>query len=218
MSIPSTPTSSTFELAPTEDQAGFYDRFLGHFLAQRGNQRCREAIEWAKRWVHPGYRVLEVGCGIGDLAAALGDAGADVLAVDLSPAVIAWANENHQAPGVTYLCADVRSMPLRGEFDMVVFSDSIEHIPAADRAAVVRKVGAACRTERAVALVAWPNPCVHSRATQSTYQPVDERVEVDQLLAEFRGAGFNFVNYVQSCLGGGYMKAVLQRVREDRED
>jgi len=206
--------SKSFKITEPEDQATFYDRFLPHFLEQRNNSRCQDAKAWVLRGVRPGANVLEVGCGIGDLSAAMGSAGADVLAVDLSPEVINWAKKNQNCPGVKYRCQDIRTLEEgKPRFDMVIFSDSIEHIPTKDRKAVILKIGKLCK-EKATVLVAWPNPLIHARATQATYQPVDERVEVHELLGELHEAGFNFVTYVQSVMANVYMKAVVQRVDE----
>ena len=44
-------------------------------------------------WVPPGLRVLEVGCGLGDLLAAVKPARG--VGVDFSPAMIALARERH---------------------------------------------------------------------------------------------------------------------------
>lgn len=215
MSEQSIETATSLRRVEPEDQAGFYNEFLSHFLEQRGNVRCKQAVEWAKRWVRADHRVLEVGCGIGDVSAAMGNMGASVLAIDLADEVIEWAKANQAAPGVTYECADARTIDLskHGPFDRIVFSDSVEHIPAKDRPAVIAKVCAQCG-DSAIALIAWPNPIIHKRATLTTYQPVDERVEVDVLLAEFRAGGFNNVDYVQSWMCGTYMRAVLKKTME----
>jgi 2-polyprenyl-6-hydroxyphenyl methylase/3-demethylubiquinone-9 3-methyltransferase len=77
----------------------------------------------------PGERVLDLGCGAGRFLAALRDAGADPVGVDLAAAAAARARAN--VPG-----ADVRlvepdgSLPLgHGEVDLVWCSEVLEHVP-----------------------------------------------------------------------------------------
>jgi SAM-dependent methyltransferase len=56
----------------------------------------------------PGDRLLELGCGTGELAAALADRGLAVHAVDRSPAMIDMAIRRH-GPDVNWICADVET-------------------------------------------------------------------------------------------------------------
>ncbi|HEY0557508.1 MAG TPA: glycosyltransferase [Thermoanaerobaculia bacterium] len=77
--------------------------------------------------VPPGARVLEIGCGAGDLLAAL--APATGVGVDLSPEMVRLAAERH--PGLRFLQADAHELPdLKGlaegePFDVVILSDLI---------------------------------------------------------------------------------------------
>lgn len=80
--------------------------------------------------IHPGDRVLDIGCGIGAVAFDLADkAGAEVLGVDLSPENIAVAKEWHAHPHVNYIVGDVLESLPAGEFDAVVLSNVLEHLP-----------------------------------------------------------------------------------------
>ncbi len=77
--------------------------------------------------VPPGARVLEIGCGAGDLLAALAPAAG--VGVDLSPEMVRLAAERH--PGLRFLQADAHELPdLKGlaegePFDVVILSDLI---------------------------------------------------------------------------------------------
>ena len=83
-------------------------------------------------------RVLEVGCGRGELARALADRGHEVSAVDLSPEMIRVARE--RTPGarrVVYVCGDFMGDALGAEtFDGVVSAATLHHMPL--EAAVAR--------------------------------------------------------------------------------
>ena len=70
----------------------------------------------------PGSRVLEVGCGLGDLLAAV--APQNSLGIDASPRSIELARERH--PKLSFDVVDVESDPLPdGRFDVIILSDAI---------------------------------------------------------------------------------------------
>ncbi|MGO9833370.1 MAG: glycosyltransferase [Polyangiaceae bacterium] len=74
--------------------------------------------------VLPGSRVLEVGCGLGDLLASLD--GPTRVGIDLSPRMIELARRRH--PELDLRVVDVERDPLpEGPFDAIVLSDAIGH-------------------------------------------------------------------------------------------
>ncbi len=92
------------------------------------------AIPWAKLEPHPGLmewvarsghlhegRAIDVGCGLGDNAEFLDEAGYDVTAFDLSRTAVEWARRRHQKSHVTYAQADLFALPgdWLGAFDLV---------------------------------------------------------------------------------------------------
>lgn len=80
-----------------------------------------------------GERILDVGCGSGQLTAGIAEAGASVLGVDNSPAMIEAARANF--PGLRFELHDVCELPYRCEFD-AVFSNAVLHwVTRADEAA-----------------------------------------------------------------------------------
>jgi SAM-dependent methyltransferase len=76
-------------------------------------------------------RVLEVGCGWGELAAWIArDTGADVIATDLSPRMVELARGN----GVNAQVADVQELPFEDEsFDAVIAAWMLYHVPDLER-------------------------------------------------------------------------------------
>jgi SAM-dependent methyltransferase len=76
-------------------------------------------------------RVLEVGCGRGELAERLVHAGLDVVAVDQSERMV----ELTRARGVDARIGDVSELPFAdGEFDVAVANFMLYHVPDLDRA------------------------------------------------------------------------------------
>ena len=76
-------------------------------------------------------RVLEVGCGWGELAEWIArETGAEVVAVDLSPRMVELARER----GIDATVADVQALPFAdGKFDLVVAAWMLYHVPDLDR-------------------------------------------------------------------------------------
>jgi SAM-dependent methyltransferase len=76
-----------------------------------------------------GERVLDLGCGAGRFVAALRDAGADPVGVELAEAALERARRN--VPGADLrLVAPDGSLPLgHGEVDLVWCSEVLEHVP-----------------------------------------------------------------------------------------
>ena len=95
----------------------------------RLTRRLRKVLSLAR--AAPGERFLDAGCGRGELAAHLAAAGAHVIALDVSRDALRYAAEAFITPARPIL-ARVESLPLAsGSLDGILFSDVIEHMPAA---------------------------------------------------------------------------------------
>src|SRR5438270_6320347 len=71
-----------------------------------------------------GERILDIGCGTGQLTSKIDEAGASVLGIDSSAEMIGQARQNY--PHLTFALQDVAAMPYEGEFD-AVFSNATLH-------------------------------------------------------------------------------------------
>jgi 2-polyprenyl-3-methyl-5-hydroxy-6-metoxy-1,4-benzoquinol methylase len=96
----------------------------------------------------PGMRILDVGCGRGELAFALAQAGAEVLAIDYSADAAALARNTY---GELEICKsrklifeqqDLFAAEFVGQFDLVIAADFIEHIDSALEETAIRKLHA----------------------------------------------------------------------------
>ncbi|QQE73013.1 methyltransferase domain-containing protein [Brevibacillus composti] len=65
-------------------------------------------------------RVLDLCCGSGRHSRALARRGYDVVGVDLSPVLLQLANERNPFPNLQFFQYDMREIPFRDEFDIVV--------------------------------------------------------------------------------------------------
>ncbi len=98
-----------------------YHRLLNHYFAFL---------------IPPGQRVLEVGCGIGDLLAAVKPARG--VGVDFSPKMTALARQRH--PGLIFHTAEALDFQTDEQFDYIILSDLVNDVP--DVQAVLQKLHA----------------------------------------------------------------------------
>ena len=76
-------------------------------------------------WIAPGQRVLELGCGRGDLLAALKPSKG--VGVDFSPEMILRAKKRY--PGLTFIEADGHHLEdIEGPFDAIILSDLVDDV------------------------------------------------------------------------------------------
>lgn len=94
-----------------------------------------------------GCRVLDAGCGTGLMTAELAQRGAEVLAVDISPQLIAIAKDRLEprfAGQVRFVAGDMTD-PAHGSFDHVIAMDSLIYYTADDIAGILGRLGGQTR-------------------------------------------------------------------------
>ncbi len=117
-------------------------------------QATAEIVAWleAERLLPPGAAVLDLGCGIGRVAAALAPRCRDVLGVDVSARMVEEARRRHGGvPGLRFATTEGERVP-DGAFDLVLLVDSMPYVHQAGLAeAIVAGVAAALRPGGALA-------------------------------------------------------------------
>ena len=92
-----------------------------------------------------GARILDAGCGPGRVGGALSERGHEVVGVDVDPALIEAAEQDH--PGPTWLVGDLAELDLAARgvdaaFDVIVCAGNvITFVPAADRRPALERMG-----------------------------------------------------------------------------
>lgn len=151
-----------------------------------------------------GKRVLDLGCGAGDLSIALLARGAEVTAVDLSPGMVEIARERiriHSGEGarVELVATAVESLPFADDcFDVAVGRFVLHHLDLAVAGAQIARVlapgGVAIFVENSGRnkLLMWARDNLAGRFGIPRFGTVDERPLVDEDL-EFLRAAFSRV-------------------------
>jgi SAM-dependent methyltransferase len=107
------------------------------FFEARAPFRARELQRYYHRLlrkhflflVPPGKRVLELGCGLGDLLAAVKPSHG--VGVDFSPAMVDLARKRHE--GLSFVVADAAEFSCAEQFDYIIVSDLINDLPDVQR-------------------------------------------------------------------------------------
>jgi ubiquinone/menaquinone biosynthesis C-methylase UbiE len=90
-----------------------------------------------ERYLGPGQRLLDVGCGAGREAIGFARAGLSVLGIDVAPAMITLARARAREAGlaIEFVVGEPLNLPTSGaRFDAIYFSPGIySHIPGRDR-------------------------------------------------------------------------------------
>lgn len=115
---------------------------------RKGREEMRNTLlEWLPQDL-TGMRILDAGCGTGMLAIEAARRGGDVLAIDISPALIEEAQK--RMPGelskgsLKFLAGDMLD-PAHGEFDYIVAMDSFIHYPLPEIMNLLETLGSRAR-------------------------------------------------------------------------
>jgi SAM-dependent methyltransferase len=161
-----------------------FPRHIAEHYIEKRTQLVKELLPF-------GGLVLDVGCGTGQLAAAIASEGFDVFGVDLSASMLAKARERGLAG--TY-SAITSTLPFAdASFDLALTIATLHHLEIEERvAATVREMGRIVK--RGGYVVLWDHnpanpywPILMKRVPQDSG---DERlVPLEELLRDVRGAG-----------------------------
>lgn len=89
-----------------------------------------------RRWIHPGGRILDAGCGVGQWVSFLGDQGYRAEGLDYSPELVEMLRQFF--PNDRWIAGPVQAMPVESEsVDGLISWGVIEHDPAGPQAALV---------------------------------------------------------------------------------
>src|SRR5688572_7067126 len=89
-----------------------------------------------------GRRIVEIGCGPGQIARFLHERGARVAGLDLSPEMIAEARRRHASVAIDWEVGDMFALPYGdGELGGIVAFYAIVHVPTAELGGPLGEIG-----------------------------------------------------------------------------
>jgi ubiquinone/menaquinone biosynthesis C-methylase UbiE len=130
---------------------GDYDRVARDLIAPFGSELVAACA------IQPGERVLDVASGTGNVALAAAAVGAEVVACDVTPELLAVGRERADERGLalTWRVADAQALPFPdATFDVVTSSVGVMFAP--DQRAAARELVRVCRPGGRIGLINWP--------------------------------------------------------------
>ncbi|MFC7548204.1 class I SAM-dependent methyltransferase [Plantactinospora sp. GCM10030261] len=137
-------------------------------------------------------RLLEIGAGTGQDSAFFRGHGFEVLATDLSPAMVARC----RAKGIDARVLDIRREDLPGPFDAAYSVNCLLHVPTADLPAVLRRVRAALRPGGLFFLGLWGGLAEEGIAADDQHDPPRFfSFRTDEEIQRFAADAFEIVDF-----------------------
>jgi SAM-dependent methyltransferase len=204
--------------AITDDVRTYYDAHVNGKLRGfiEGNARVEHAWASIEQWAGEApERILEVGCGIGDLSWRMSRrwTGSHVVGLDVSHRSLRVARKLFRDPRITFCDGPLAKGQLDGSFDLIVLIDVYEHIAQADRRSLHEAIAELLAPQGRIVL-AFPTPRhlawlkIHK---PQEIQPVDEDITVETMLHLARETGTEVLSYQEIGVWhhGDYAHAVL---------
>ncbi len=180
----------------------YYDENIDDKLRDfvEGNERVERAWLTLEQWapLEP-WRILEIGCGIGQVAARLSKRwpGAEVIGVDVSPRSLEIARNLFAAPRLHFVEGPLRRGMLTGPFDLVVLLDVYEHIAPEDRRELHDALAGLLHME-STTMLSFPTPAALAWSRKfypETVQPIDEDISLHIIQALAHDLGSHVLLY-----------------------
>ena len=129
-----------------------FDRLAAdrEYWQRKGSYYYEDQQRYMRFLIPEGLRVLEVGCGLGDLLAAVKPSRG--VGVDLSGSMVKEASRRH--PSLEFRVADCESLDLDETFDIIILADVMGHL--LDVEAALRRLRACC-TPKTRIVIAYYN-------------------------------------------------------------
>ncbi len=126
--------------ATIADRYDFITRFLSFGRDRSWKQRLMDLSG-----VEPGWRVIDLACGTGDLALEASRRGARVVGLDVTPRMIDLARVKEGAAPVAWIVGDMTALPVRADaFDLVLTGYGLRNVP--DLAGAIAEIHRALRS------------------------------------------------------------------------
>lgn len=140
-------------LLPTDRKYDVLNTLL--FLPAGGSRRVRRQFVDVVA-VRPGARVLELGCGTGQVTAVLADRGARVTAVDVLPEMLAATRR--RVPAARVIGGDITTLDLGAAVDHVVVSFVLHNLDSGSRRDLLARAAGVLVDGGTIGVLDWATP------------------------------------------------------------
>lgn len=150
--------------------------------SRRLRRRLVEALE-----IEPGHRVVELGCGSGQVTELLVEAGAEVVAVDALEDMLVGARL--RAPSATFVLGDLSRVEVGAGYDRVVLSFVLHNFDRAGRTEVLRRSRTLLGPGGGIGILDWDVP--GGRVRGPVWRRVLRRLEPSENVREVLDDGLD---------------------------
>ncbi len=81
-----------------------------------------------QEYCKPGARILDIGCGNGNIARGIGSLGYNVTGIDFSNSAINYAQSKNKLPNVTFAVRSAEEVTMQENYDAIICSEVLEHL------------------------------------------------------------------------------------------
>lgn len=105
---------------------------------------CYGKIDYCKTYIDnfvsmlSGKRILDIGCGAGQITDYLAQKGFDVIGIDFSQGLLKIARQNF--PNLRFVCVDICNYEQKEKFDGIIAKDMLFHLPDENLIQVLKKI------------------------------------------------------------------------------
>ena len=177
-----------------QEDCGGWESFAQHRAKRLTDPRLRGLLDLAL-FSRP-RRLLDLGCGRGEIAYHAARQGVRVTAVDYSADAIALAKtcfeeEPHLLKHVEWVCTSAADLALEGEYDVVIAGDLVEHLAPAELERMYANVGRHLAPGGVFVVHTFPNAWFYRydyarklrvAASVGAYLPLDPRSRYEKLM------------------------------------
>ena len=192
--VDSVPLRNSYTVQYYLHDCGGWDSFQQHH--GRHITDCRLGCMMTLALLKTPMRLLDLGCGRGELVYAAATRGVAVTAIDYSADAIAIAKNVFSgnepcASNVEWICNNVITAPLTGTYDAAVASDLIEHMAPAEVDTLYAKMASRLPTHGLFIVHTYPNRWYYQydyarrrriAASVGAYLPADPRSRYEKLM------------------------------------
>lgn len=108
-----------------------YYKYTGYTYVEEF-KRLDFIVGQVQKNVTPPAKILDIGCGNGNLSMVLGSLGYEVKGIDVDATSIDTAKKNNTFTNVSFDVADANKFTMNDEFDLIVCTEVLEHLTVPD--------------------------------------------------------------------------------------